>query len=247
MRRIMLAPLIVGLTAATLVASALPAAAAPLTSQYQTSGAAAEARTEETPPGSLAAIQRTADLRITQRLASIEKTAIRVRSNTFLTDDDRATILATLDAGTTGLTALGDVIAADTDRATAAAHFTQIFTDYRVYAVVLPQSYYAAAADALSGSALPTLEKAYSGLSAALEASGTSTTELEAALADMRAQIDTATAAVAGVSASALAVSPADFNANHAVLADEKAAIATATAAARQAALDGKTLLGALR
>jgi hypothetical protein len=170
-----------------------------------------------------------------------------VTANSYLSAANKETILATLSADVSGLEALGGTIAADTDRASAAMHYSQIYTDYRVYAVAIPQASYAAAADALTTSALPALVAAHDALATALAASGQSTPELEQTLADMQAAIDQATAAITGIAASALAVTPADFNSNSAVLADERAAVSTATAAARQARVYGNTVMEALR
>lgn len=201
----------------------------------------------ETPPSTLAAIQKAADAAIDRRLAALEKGTAKVKASTRLTDAHAAEVLATFAADSAGLAALRATIDADTDRATAAAHYTQIYSDYRVYAVALRQAAYAAAADGLSARAIPALQSSHDALVAALAASGKSTPELEADLVDMQAKIDAASAALAGVADSALATTPADFNANHDTLADERAAIATARASVKQARADGKTVLKALR
>ena len=223
------------LTLATLVA--IGGAAAPATA----------ASVSETPPATLDGIQRAGDAAIDRRLDALAKATAKAEASSRLTDAHADTVLATFAADTAGLTALRATLDADTDRATAAAHYTQIFTDYRVYAVALRQAAYAAAADGLSANALPKLQSSHDELAAALAASGKSTPELEATLADMQEQIDAATSALDGVAASALGTTPADFNANHDTLADERADIATARDAIKQARADGQAVLKALR
>jgi hypothetical protein len=231
---------VAALTAATVTPAM--ASVAPSTS----SSASSSAVTAD-PARTLAVIQADAAAKIAKRVASLTKSIGRVTANKYLTAIDKSTILARLNSDLSGLQALGAKIAADTDRAVAAADFATIFTSYRVYAVALPQSHYAAAADALTGTVIPKLNDAYQKLSDALAASSKSTPELQAKLADMRTQIDTATSTISGVAASALAVTPAQYNANHAILAPSRAAIVSAQAAARTARADAKTIVLALK
>jgi hypothetical protein len=212
-----------------------------------TSSSASSSAVTADPVRSLAVIQADAAAKIAKRVASLTKSIGRVTANKYLTDADRATILDRLNSDISGLQALGAKIAADTDRAVAAADFATIFTNYRVYAVALPQSHYAAAADALTGTVIPKLNDAYQKLSDALASSPKSTPDLQAKLADMRTQIDKTVSTITGVAASALAVTPAQYNANHAVLAPKRAAIVTAQASARAARADAKTIVLALK
>jgi hypothetical protein len=195
----------------------------------------------------LAVIQADAAAKIAKRQASLTKAIARVTANKYLTNADRSAILGTLNADASGLTSLGAKIAADTDRAVAAEDFGKIFTSYRVYAVALPQAHYAAAADALTGTVIPKLNDAYTKLVSRLAASGKSTPALEATLADMKTQIDKATSSASGVAAAALAVTPAQYNSNHAVLSSVHASIVSAHSAARLARADAKTVVQALR
>ncbi len=209
--------------------------------------AASAASADDTPPVTLAAIQASANTLIDGRLSALDAAAAAATSGTYLSEQHRGTILATIAAERAGLEALRSTVAADTNRASAAGHWAQIFADYRVYAVVIPQSSYAAAADALTAGALPALESSYTALAAVLERSPKSTPELEAALADMREQLDAAQAAVTGVADAVLAVTPAAWNADRTALVDERTALATASQAAAAAAADAQLIVGALQ
>lgn len=209
--------------------------------------AASASTSKDKPPVTLAAIQASAATLIDGRLAALQQAEATVTSSAHLTEQHRSAILATFAADETGLTALKSTVAADTDRATAASHWAQIFTDYRVYAVAIPQAAYAAAADALTESALPALEKSYTALEKALTLSPKSTPELETTLADMREQLDVATREATGVADAVLAVTPAAWNADYTVLVDERTALAAATLAAATAADDAAIIVRALQ
>jgi hypothetical protein len=216
--------------------------AAPATAVSLTSSIVAPT---EKPPRTLDSIKSAANIAITKRIAALDKASAKIAARGHLTDAHSATITATFDADTAALTALNATIQADTDRAVAAEHFGQIFTDYRIFAVVIPQAHFAAAADGIGGTAVPKLQSVHDKLAAALAEKPDDATQ--AILDDMQKQIDSASTAVTGVADSALAVSPADWGADHTVLADERAAITSAVAAAKQARILGRQALAALK
>jgi hypothetical protein len=157
-------------------------------------------------------------------------------------------VLGTLNADLAGMQSLQAKIAADTTAATAWTDYKSIFTDYRVYAVALPQSFIAAAADGLTGTAIPKLQSAEDRISAYFAAHPDKVTpELQAKLADMQAKTADAVSKTSGLAAAALAVTPAAYNANHAVLADDRAAARAAVADVKAAAQDGRAIVQALK
>jgi hypothetical protein len=215
--------------------TAVPAVAAPIASTVESA----------TPPRTLDGIKSAANLAVTKRTAALDVAAARVTARPNISDTHKATIIAIFDADSAGLKELNATIQADTDRAAAAQHYGQIFTDYRVYAVAIPQAYIAGAADAISDTAVPALQSAHDKLAAALEQNPNA--ETQAILDDMQKQIDEAASGVDGVADSALAVTPADFNANRTVLSDKRASLIAAVAAAKQARILGHEVLAALK
>ncbi|HEX4057050.1 MAG TPA: hypothetical protein VHX87_01880 [Galbitalea sp.] len=197
----------------------------------------------------LADIQKSASIKTTQRIGSLNTAIARVNAAKDITTADRATILATLNADVAGMNTVEAKIAADTDVATAAADYRTIFLTYRVYAVAIPQARFAAAADRMTGTAIPRLTDAQTRLAAALSGpdAGKSTPALQADLTDMQNQIAAATSGLNGVAAASLAVTPADFNANHSVLEPERTSVKSALADIRKAVSDGKTILAAIK
>jgi hypothetical protein len=198
---------------------------------------------------SLAAIQAKAKVDTTARIGALNTAIAKITAAPDISSADRSTILGTLNGDVAGMNTVEAMIAADTTVATAAADFKTIFTSYRVYAVAIPQARLAAAADRLTSTTVPKLTDAQTKLAAALAGpdASKSTPALQADLADMSTQIAAASSALNGISAQALAVTPADYNSNHAVMAPIRAAVQTAIADLKKAAADGKTVLAAIK
>jgi len=198
---------------------------------------------------SLAAIQANAKIKTTARIGALNTAIAKVNAAKDISSSDRSTILGTLNGDLAGMNTVEAKIAADTTIATAAADYKTIFTSYRVYAVAIPQSRLAAAADRMTGAAIPRLTDAQSKLAAALAGpdASKSTPALQADLTDMSTQIAAASSALDGVAAEALAVTPSAYNSNHAALTSVRSAVKAAIADLKKASADGKTVLAAIK
>jgi hypothetical protein len=197
----------------------------------------------------LAAIQANAKVKTSARIGSLNTAIAKITAAPDISSSDRATILATLNGDVAGMNTVEAKIAADTTVATAAADYKTIFTGYRVYAVAIPQSRLAAAADRMTSTTVPKLTDAQSKLAAALAGpdASKSTPALLADLADMSTQITAASNVLNGVAAQSLAVTPSDYNSNHAVMGPIRSAVQTAIADLKKASADGKTVLAAIK
>jgi hypothetical protein len=200
-------------------------------------------------PAHLAAIKARAAAAISRRLASLNQTIPQVTANSVITAADKATLLATLNGDVSGLTTLGQKIAADTTVAAATTDYQEIFLGYRVYALALPQVLYAEAADAITSTVLPRLRDADTTLAALLAGvdSGKDTPAVQAAMTDLGQQIAAATTATNGISATVLAFTPAQWDANHALLHGPRQTLAGATKNVAKAKTDIVTVLDALQ
>ena len=198
---------------------------------------------------SLSAIQANAKIKTSARIGALNTAIAKVNAAQDLSSSDRATILGTLNTDVAGMNTVEAKIEADTTVATASADYGTIFTTYRVYAVAIPQSRLAAAADRMTSTSIPKLTDAQSKLAAALAGpdASKSTPELQADLADMSAEIAAATAALSGIAAQSLAVTPSAYNSNHSVLQPVRSAVKAAIADLKKAATDGKTVLAAIK
>lgn len=183
-----------------------------------------------------------------KRLGSLHKAITKITAAKGLTDADRTTILAVLNADVSGITSLAGTISADTTRASAITDFRAINTQFRVDEVVLPQARLAVAADSLLTRTLPKLAATEKHIAAQLagKRSAVSTAALQADLADITARVNSASAGVSATAAAVLAVTPAQYNANHSVLAPAKKSIAAARAEVKHARADVAALRSAV-
>ena len=197
----------------------------------------------------LAQIQARAAAAIAQRLGSLNAAIIVINANRALTADHKSTLLATMNNDISGLTALGQKIAADTTVAQATTDYQQIFLGYRVYALAIPQARFVAASDDIDGLVVPHLTDAQTRLAALLAGplKSKDTPAIDAAMADLGAKIADATAKTNGLASTVLGYTPADYNANHALLAGARSSLETAHADCKAARADIATVVAALR
>jgi hypothetical protein len=200
-------------------------------------------------PQTLAAVQKQAATDIARRLASLSVAINDVTNSTAISAADKTTLLATLNADVTGLTALGTKIAGDTTVQQAVTDFKTIFTGFRVYALALPQVHFAAAADTITVSVLPKLTDAQSKLAALLAGvdSGKDTPAVQALMTDLGNQIAAITSETSGLSATVLAYTPAQYDANHALLSPARASLAISRNDSRTARNDIATVVADLK
>ena len=217
-----------GLGTAAVVLIGLTGTALADTGSPAVSSASPAATPTATPHGkSLASIQAAAAAAIAKRLASLSVSINDVNNNSVITPADKTTLLAILNGDVTGLTALGVTIAGDTTAKQAASDYSTIFTSYRVYALALPQVRFAAAADDMTVTVLPKLTDAQTKLAALLAGvdSGKNTPQVQAWMADLATQITAIGNETNGLSATVLADTPAQYDANHALLAPARASL----------------------
>lgn len=194
----------------------------------------------------LAAVKSKAAAATSERLTALSAAIPTVTADPHLTDAHRSAILTVLNNDVAGMQRLAAAVASDTTVTAARADYAAIFTQYRVFVVALPQAHFAAAADRITDDAIPRLTDAHTKLATDLASSGKSSPQLQADLADMAAQTTQAGQLLLGVADASLAVTPAQFDANHAVLAPDRAAVTAAVAAVRAAKADGDAVLAAL-
>ena len=200
-------------------------------------------------PKTLAAVQAAAETATSNRETKLTAEIAKITAAKGINSADQATLLGRLNADLAGMKSSEATIAADTTLATALTDFHSIFTTYRVYAVALPQARVVAAVERATSLGLPRLSTQQTKLAALLAGkdASKSTPALQADLSDMQTQITSATSALNGVAAQALAITPADFNANHSVVASIRTAVKSAIADVQKARADRKAIVAAIR
>ena len=123
--------------------------------------------------------------------------------------------------------------------------FGTIFSDYRVYRLVLPAARIAADADHATTTAIPNLTADAAKAQARVTPANQAT--LQPLIDDLNSQISTATNATNGLAATVLAFTPAQWNADNALLQRVEASDQTATGALEKGRADVKQIVQDLK
>ncbi len=209
--------------AASLAAVASPAFSDPTTT---TTGTPAATTTTSTPifpsvtvPSAnfrdLNGAKRYAAALILERLNSLQFAIKKVQGDGFL-GSDGTTLVSDMEADITGLQTLGTTIAGETTVAEVEASTQLIFSEFRVYRLMLPVAGDVIVVDNAVNVKLPALASSISLLQGAENPSNQAF--LAPLIANMQSQSGIITGATGGLSAELLSYTPAEWNANHNLL-----------------------------
>lgn len=197
-----------------------------------------------TPAASIAGIQAKAAAAVSLRVDDLNAAIAKVNADPRL-GSDSAALAAYLQADIAPLQALGQKIAGDTVESTAAADYSTIFTNFRVLVLVLPAVHIAGSADQMDVTTVPKLTalaaKAASHVNAANQA------VLQPLINDLNARIAAAANGTARVSATVLAYTAAERNANHDLLAAARGTVRAADTYLTKARADLKQIATVLK
>jgi hypothetical protein len=179
-------------------------------------------------PTTLAGIKARAATDITDRVNDLGAAIARVNAAKGL-GASQANLVSYLGTDIAPLQQLNQTIQADSTLQQAALDFGTIFSDYRVYRLVLPAARIAAEADHATTSAIPNLTTDAAKAQARVDPANQAT--LQPLINDLHSQIGTATSRTNGLAATVLAFTPAQWNADTALLHAPGSSDQTATAA----------------
>jgi hypothetical protein len=195
-------------------------------------------------PTSLDAIKTAAHTAITTRVARLNSAITIVNQRTDLGSDQAARVTVMQD-DITGLNQLDSTIQADTTVVAARTDARKIFTDYRIFALVLPVTHMVVAMDTIDNTVVPRLNDVVTKLQDLITKNNA--TNQQATLDDMKAQIAAAQTATTGLSADLQSFTPAQWNANHTLLQPDRDKLRSARADLVTARQDAKSIVAALR
>lgn len=214
------------------------------TTTTTTTGGAPTTTSTTSEPGRLAAIQERASRQISIRVNALNAAIALVQSKSYL-GPDQATLVSDLQSDISALQALAAKISADTTVSQAISDYTSIFTQLRIYYLVVPVVNDVIRVDYLSNVVLPADNQEISSLNGLVNASNQAV--LGSLIADMQDQVQTATAAISGLSAQLLTFTPAEWDANHRLLVSASAGVTSANRAVAAANRDYLRALAYLR
>ena len=206
-------------------------------------GAAAPAATGSSSPSSvpttLAGIKAKAATEVNERVNALNAAIGKVNAATGL-GSSRGALASNLGADVAPLEQLNQTIQGDNTVRQAAHDSASIFSGYRVYALVLPATRIAAAADLATTTAIPH----FTAVAAKAQAhvGPTNQAVLQPLIDDLNNQIGSATNASNDLAATVLAFTPAQWNANHGLLDSATSSARTAGAALKKARSDVQQL-----
>lgn len=184
------------------------------------------------------AIITAGDAKIATRLTALNDASSKLSAMTHVTATNKTTLQNEITSTISGLNAQKATLDAATTAADATTARNAIFTDYRVYAVVLPKVRLVKVADdQLTNEA--NLTTFANKLSA--KASGNSQ------VADMQSKISAAQALSSAAETKVLAVDPSDYNTDHTVLSQNLANLKQAHADNQAAYQEGLAVMKSLK
>jgi hypothetical protein len=226
-----------GATLGAVAAAGAGAGAATTSGSTGSSGASAV-------PTTLAGIRAKAATDVTDRVNALNAAIAKVNAAKGL-GTGQGTLVSYLGNDISPLQQLNQTIQGDATVQQAAQDFGKIFTDYRVYVLVLPASRIAADADRVTTTAIPALTadatKAQSHVNPGNQA------ELQPLINDLNTQISTAANATNGLAGTVLANTAAQWNANNGLLAASRSSDRAAAAAIKQGRSDVRQIVQELK
>jgi hypothetical protein len=192
----------------------------------------------------VAAIQKAGDAAISARLTALATAQSKVGANSNL-GPDAAALAVTMQDDVNGLTQLESTLNAATTIPAARAAAAQITAGFRIYALVLPVTSLVSATDRLNNSVAPKLTDFATKAASRVTASDAGT--IDPLLANLNAEVGTATSDLSGLNTTLLGYTPSSWNANHALLAPATASVKAARAALGTARSDAATVLADLK
>ena len=210
---------------------------APNVSNAFASGTPAPASTDALPnwAKTLPEIQAQAAAAISLRLSALQAAITKVQGESYL-GSDATTLVNDMQADITGLQALGTKIAADTTVSQAIADADLIFTEFRVYYVMLPVVRDVTTIDDIVNVDLPALNKDITTLQG--QENSANQPFIGPLISGMQSEVQIATGATTGLVAQLLAYTPAEWDSNHRLFSTAETAIKTAERAVDYANAD---------
>jgi hypothetical protein len=197
-----------------------------------------------TVPATLAGIKAKAASDITDRVNDLNGAIAKVNAAKGL-GSSQGTLVSYLGTDISPLQQLNQTIQADSTAQQAAHDFGTIFSDYRVYVLVLPASRIAAAADHATTTSIPNLTADAAKAQAHVTPANQAT--LQPLINDLNSQISTATNATNGLASTVLAFTPSQWNADNSLLDASKSSSQAATGALGKGRADVKQIVQDLK
>jgi len=189
------------------------------------------------------------DQEITRRLTSLNKLSGKISGAQKLSDSSKSSLTTEVSNEITGLTALKTKLDAETTLDGAKADAQSIFSDYRVYALIMPKVHLVRLADdeqVTAGKLSDIATKLQARIDSA-KSSGKDVATLTTQMAQLQQLIQTVQSTASSVETKVLALEPSDYNSDHSVLSGYSQQLAATHQQNQQAYQLAKTMVGELK
>jgi len=186
---------------------------------------------------------------IDRRLARLNTLSAKITAATKLSTADKTTLSNEVASTISGLTALKTKLASETTLAGARQDATEIYSDYRVYALVAPKIGLIRIADdqqAVEAKLTALATKLQTRITEAKQA-GHDTTQLQSQLDDLTSKVTAAQAISSKVESSVIGLQPTDYNSDHKILSGYNDQLKTARTDNQAAFTDAKNIIASLK
>lgn len=196
----------------------------------------------------LANLKSKGESEITRRITSLNSAESKISSTTKLSSSDQAYLENEVNNEISGLTTLKTTLSGETTLAAARSDVQSIFSDYRVYALLLPKIRIITAADSeqATSTKLTTLEGQLQTKINNAKSAGNDVTTLQTDLNTMQTDSSNAQSIAAALESSVLTLQPTNYDNDHTILSGDLSQLKTAHTDNVNAYNEGKTIVSAL-
>lgn len=189
------------------------------------------------------------DQEIARRLASLATLAAKINAATRLTASDKTTLTNEVNDTISGLNTLKTKLDSETTIAAARTDVQDIYTEYRVYALVAPKINLVKVADdqQVAEQKLATLIQKLQSRITTAQSKGKEVTALQNALNDMTTKVNAAQSISSSIQSKVIGLQPTDYNSDHAILSGDSAQLKSAHADNQAAYQDAKQIVAGLK
>ena len=212
------------------------------------SAAAAVARTNAN-SAAISRIQGLANNEITRRITTLNGLLTIINAATHLSAADKTSLTTQINTELANLPALKTKIDADTDLATLRTDVQSIYTEFRVYALLVPKVHLVRVADRLTDATakLTVYADLLQAKIDAARASGKDVTAETATMADMRSQIATSNSDANSVDSTLVPLTPDQYNASPTIISNLRVTLNAGRQATAKALQDGSSVRNGLK
>ncbi len=189
------------------------------------------------------------DQEIARRLASLATLTTKINAATRLTASDKTTLTNEVNDTISGLNTLKTKLDSETTIAAARTDVQDIYTEYRVYALVAPKINLVKVADdqQVAEQKLATLIQKLQSRITTAQSKGKEATALQNALNDMTTKVNAAQSISSSIQSKVIGLQPTDYNSDHAILSGDSAQLKSAHADNQAAYQDAKQIVAGLK